>query len=83
MLTCHFGQTHVRTNDDTAEIRGEASESIDGGLQIFLVATQIHDGDDLGAVLNDLLPILVFVLVESLGDNLLSFLIEPHDLLSN
>lgn len=47
------------------------------------MTTQVHQRDYFSAVLYNLLPILIFILVESLRDDLLAIGIEAHDLLTN
>lgn len=83
MLFGHFLHTHVCTDNHNAEIWRKASQAVDGCLEIFFVATEISDGDDFAADRYDLAPILVFVLVESLGEDLLALFVKTHNFVSN
>ena len=83
VFLCHLLDTHVGTDNNTAEVRREASESIDGGFQVFFVSTQVDERNYLVAVIHDFLPVLVLVLVESLRQYLVAFLSEAQDFLTN
>lgn len=83
MLLCHFLETHVGANYNTAEVRGKSSQSIDGSFEVFFMATEIDKGNDFVALGNYLPPILVLILVKSFRNDLLPFFGEAHDLLPN
>lgn len=83
MLAGHLGQTHVGTYDDTAKIWCQAGQTVDGCFEVLLMAAQVDQGDYFGAVLDDLLPILVLILIKPIRDDLLALSIEAHDLLTN
>lgn len=70
VLFGHFLKTHVSTDDDTAKIGAESCESIDGGFEIFLMAAEIDHGDYFITIADDLFPIFIFILIESLGKDL-------------
>ena len=46
--------TGVCTDDKHGEVWWVAGQPKDGGLQVFVVATQIYQGDQLGGVLTNL-----------------------------
>ena len=81
VLLRHFLETHVGPDHHTAEVRREAGEPVDGGLEVLFVAAQIDHRDYLIAVIDDLLPVFVLVLIEPFRKNLLPFFSEPQNFL--
>lgn len=83
MFSGHFGQPHISPNNNTPKIRRKPRQPINGRLEILFMSTQINNTNNLSTILNNFLPIFIFILIKPLGYNLFPFGIESHDLLCN
>ena len=43
VLLGHLLNTHISADYNAAEVRGEASETVDGGFEVFFVSAQVDE----------------------------------------
>ena len=83
MLSCHFTNSHVCTNNNDSVVRYQTYQPKHSCLQILLVTTEIDKGNQLFWVCWDMDPVFIFILLQTLHCNLLKIFIKAHNLLSN
>lgn len=83
VLFGHFLHTHVSTNNNHTIVWGKTSQAIYCSFKVLFVTAEISNGNYFAAEWHNLIPILVFVLVESFWDDLFALLIKAHNLMSN
>ena len=83
MLSGHFADAHISSNDDHGVVGHETDEAEHGRLEVLFVTAQVQERDQVLRVLSNVGPGLVLVRVHVLHLHLLVLLIETHDFLSD